>query len=135
MDFTDRGWGKAEDEFLVIVGPELLSAQVRRGALIVPKGAREVAVPLQAKAKGVTEVRLSVGPRTLSKSLVVGPVPPGVRDPLVLPPSGYKVLRLPILAAPAAADIQVAIAFTKPVPGAIRRPRRTPHGTRHALGN
>lgn len=114
VDLTERGWGKKDHEFLVMVGPELLSAHVRRGALAIPAGSREVAVPLKAKGKGVTRLRLTAGKRTVTRNIVVGEVPKGLRDPFRLPATGYRVLREPLLAGLASEPTRVSIAFTKP---------------------
>jgi hypothetical protein len=114
VDLSKYGWGTAESEFFVIVGPELLSAEVRRGALIIPKGSREVAVPLVPKGLGVTRLKLTLGGRTVTRTLLVGDVPAAPKDAIRLPATGYKVVRVPMKAAPATEDTQVQIAFTVP---------------------
>lgn len=114
VDLSHYGWGVKEGGFWVIVGPELLSTEVRRGELLVPRGMREVALPLAPKGPGVTELRLTAAGRTLTRSVVVGTLLPGSGDPIRLPPTGFQVVRLPLLAAPAADDTQVSLAFNPP---------------------
>ncbi len=114
VDLTEYGWGRKDDDFLVFVGPQLLSAEVRRGALVIPPGSREVAIPLRAMGRGVTRIDMTAGSRTVSRDIVVGPAPRGLKDPFKLPATGYRVLREPLLAGPASKATRVSIAFSQP---------------------
>ena len=78
--------------------PDIESAEVRRGAQMVPKGQSEVAVPLRAKGKGVTDVVLSVGKRVQRRTVAVGEAPAGARDSFLVPEVGFRILRVPMLA-------------------------------------
>jgi hypothetical protein len=131
LDLSSWGFGKGKDDFLVVVGPELLSTDVRFNApdndqenitlaihAGIAEGKQKVQIPLAALAEG--QATLTVTPKDRqAKNLEVvvtskpkaTPIPKGA---VVLAPKQAQTIAVPMLDAAASQDIPVNVVRSEP---------------------
>ena len=103
LDFSASGFGLAKDAFLVFVGPELLSTELRPVNAAdyprLPKGSREAEIIVAGQRKGTTTLELELWEKSSGKERKVNSTSLSVE--VVDPPANPADALPPILVEPA----------------------------------